>query len=131
MANYNDLLHLSPPLSRRKRMPALERAAQFAPFAALSGYEAHISEQARLTDSRPAVCDEDAQIINDNLSLLLCAAQPVTVRLTYFQPDACKSGGAILEKRGKVRRVDTVLRELLFTDKTALPLDAILALDIL
>lgn len=131
MANYNDILHLSPPLSHRKRMLTLERAAQFAPFAALSGYEEHISEQARLTSGRPAVSDEDAQIINDNLRLLLCAAQPTAVRLTYFVPDACKSGGAVLEKEGAVRRVDAVLRELFFTDKTVLPLDAILALDIL
>lgn len=131
MPNYNDILHLPYPHLRHRRMPLLERAAQFAPFAALSGFDRCIGEEARLTGRRPAVSDEDALVINDNLRLLLCAAQPAEVRLTYFVPDACKDGGEIVGKRGRVRRVDTVLRTLAFTDKTVVSLDAILTLDIL
>ncbi|MBQ1838235.1 MAG: hypothetical protein II127_01295 [Ruminococcus sp.] len=132
MNAYTDIL----PLPRRQPrtrtpMPISERAAQFAPFAALSGYDEHLAEQARLTDRRPAVCDEDALLINDNLSLLLHAPERLCVHLSYYIPDARKPGGAVRDKEGEVRRVDTVARTLIFSDKTVIPLDDILSLAIL
>ena len=111
-------------------MPLYERAAQFAPFAALTGFDEQLGEEARFTDSRPTVCDEDAQIINENLNILLSSRERLCVRLTYFMPDSTKSGGALLKKEGEVRRVDAVLREVIFTDKTVVPIDEIFALDI-
>ncbi len=111
-------------------MPLYERAAQFAPFAALTGFDEQIGEEARFTGSRPAVCDEDAQIINENLNILLSSRERLCVRLTYFVPDSSKSGGVLIKKEGEVRRVDAVLREVIFTDKTVVPIDEIFALDI-
>lgn len=132
MNAYQDILHLPcPSPSRRPRMPLSERAAQFAPFAALTGYDEHLREQARLTDSRPAVGDEDALLINDNLNLLLRASSPVPVRLRCYVPDRYKPGGAVRDKEGAVRRVDAVNRRLIFCDKSVVPIDDILALDIL
>ena len=112
-------------------MPLYERAAQFAPFAALTGFDEQLGEEARFTDSRPAVCDEDAQTINENLNILLSSCKRLSVRLTYFVPDSAKSGGALIKKEGEVRRVDAVLRQVIFTDKTVVSIDDIFALDII
>lgn len=111
-------------------MPPAERAAQFAPFAALAGFDGQISEQARQTDSRPAVSDGDALLINEHLTLLLQADAPVRVRLTFFVPDRRKPGGAAVTKEGRVRRVDAVLRQVVFTDQTVIPVDDILRLEL-
>lgn len=128
---YSDIINLEPPQSMRsKRMPPYERAAQFAPFAALSGFGSQISEKARLTDCRPSVCDEDALMINENIRALIDSDAPVSVSLTYFVPDKRKSGGALVTKTGKVRRVDTVFRRLIFTDRTEAAIDDIFSLDI-
>ena len=112
-------------------MPLAERAAQFAPFAALSGFDALIDEQARYTDRRPAVSDEEAAAINAALERLLTARVPTPVLLLYFIPDPLKSGGVTQEKQGEVRRVDLAEHTLVFTDKTTVPVNDILMLDIL
>ena len=132
MSNYNDIINLTPPKSNLKhKMPLYERAAQFAPFAALTGFDEQLGEEARFTDSRPTICDEDAQIINENLNILLSSRKRLSVRLTYFVPDSAKSGGALIKKEGEVRRVDAVLRQVIFTDKTVVSIDDIFALDII
>lgn len=129
---YRDILSLpAPPIALHPRMPAAERAAQFAPFAALSGFGSQIGERARLTDCRPPVSEDDARQIDSCLQLLLRSRLPQTVRLSYFIPDSRKSGGAVLDFTGDLRRVDAVARELIFTDKTVIPLDDILWLAIL
>ena len=127
MDNYDDIINLSPP-QRGRRMPLYERAAQFAPYAALTGFDGLIGERARLTDKRPAVSAEEALIINDNLNILIKSRGNTAVRLSLFQPDGRKEGGAVIQKEGEVRRVDVTARELIFTDKTSVPIDNILAL---
>lgn len=133
MDNYNDIINLPHYQSaRRTHMPLLERAAQFAPFAALTGFEAQIAETARLTDSRPTVSSEQARRINDNLNIIIeTVSKRPHVFLTYFVPDDKKQGGALIDKEGDVRRVDTVARKVIFTDKTVIAIDDIFALDIL
>lgn len=132
MDSYKDIRHLSyHPSGRHKQMPPAARAAQFAPFAALTGFDGQISEQARQTDSRPTVSDEDALLINENLTLLLQAGAPVRVELTVFVPDCRKPGGTAVTKEGCVRRVDPVMRQLIFTDKTTVSVDDLLRLAIL
>ena len=129
---YNDILHIPRPhSSNRTPMPAYERAAQFAPFAALTGFDDRIREEGRLTDSRPQLCEEDARIIDEQLHILSESKTPLPVRLTLFVPDGAKQGGAVVDLEGVVRRVDTVARELLFVDKTVLAIDNILTLAIL
>ena len=127
---YLDIIGLAPRKSNARRQMSLhDRAAQFAPFAALSGYEDKIREQARLTDSRREVNSEEAARIN--LLLLKAAESPpgqMCVSVTYFMPDKRKSGGAYFEHSGAVRRVDTARRLLIFTDKTAVPIDDISAM---
>ena len=129
---YDDIINLPHHQSQnRTHMPLAERAAQFAPFAALSGFDALIDEQARYTDRRPAVSDEEAAAINAALERLLTVRVPTPVLLLYFIPDPLKSGGVTQEKQGEVRRVDLAEHTLVFTDKTTVPVNDILMLDIL
>lgn len=106
--SYDDIIHLPHHVSTtRPRMPIANRAAQFAPFAALSGYDAAVKETARLTDrqielgeSELAILDRKLQVLADHL-----AEQP-EVAITYFQPDEKKAGGAYVIATGRVKKVD-------------------------
>ena len=131
MNEYSDIIRLPHHQSEKHRQMTLhDRAAQFAPFAALTGYDAEISEASRLTDCRLEVGEENAERINAVLQELIQCRQTVSeIQATYFVPDAKKQGGAYLTHKGKVRRVDTVKRELIFTDKTVISIDDIYRLE--
>ena len=105
---YDDIIHLSHPTSKnRPRMSIHDRAAQFSPFAALTGYDAAIRETARLTESKMELEEREIEELNGNLRRLLehIKDRP-EVELTYFQPDAHKEGGAYRTMRGRVRRMN-------------------------
>lgn len=110
---YEDIIGLPHHVSEtRARMSMSERAAQFSPFAALSGYEDAVRESARTTQGRIELA-EDAQADLDE-KLRLAAANPgQEVTVTYFVPDGKKSGGRYAAAKGRIRRVDPV-RGLLF-----------------
>lgn len=124
---YDDIIHLPHPISQRHpRMPLLNRAAQFSPFAALTGYEDAILETARLTDSffEP---DEDIKDLLDRKLLIIRKnlAQNPEIEVTFFRPDDKKSGGTYENFRGRVKAIDEYGRRILFTDNTALPMKQI------
>ena len=110
------------------RMPRENRAAQFMPFSALSGYEEAVQETARQTeqfreldeDSRRRL-DETLQIIQQNLG----EKREVSVIITCFVPDKYKEGGSYQEYSGLVKRVDAYRRRILLLDGTALPISYI------
>ncbi len=121
---YDDIIDLPHPVSQRHPQMSMQaRAAQFAPFAALSGYEDAAREAERLTDRR-AVLGEDARAaLEEALTELaaLAPAQPqVTVR--YFLPDARKEGGAYRTVTGFLKRMDTAAGLLLLTNGARIPL---------
>ena len=122
---YDDIIdlphHQSP---RRAGMPMTDRAAQFAPFAALTGYEDVIRETGRLTDSCTELTDSSLQMLNAQLCEL--AENPgMAVSVTWFQPDRVKSGGSYVVTSGCVKRIDTCHQILCMTDGVKIPLDAI------
>lgn len=120
---YDDILHLPRPVSpRRTPMPALARAAQFAPFAALTGFEDSLDETARLTDRTPVLTEEDLAHLNEQLHALQSdlAARPV-VTLTCFEPDAKKAGGAYRSVTSAVRRIDDIRQEIILADGRVIP----------
>ena len=95
MGHYDDIIHLQHPTSpKHPRMPLGDRAAQFAPFAALTGYDAAIKETARLTDSQIEL-DENAKAELDQMLRQIYDQLPdaPSVVITYFEPDRMKSGG--------------------------------------
>lgn len=124
---YDDILYRSRPVSTtHPPMSQADRAAQFSPFAALTGYEAAVRETARLTQGRITLSEEEKESINRVLLYLQdhLSEQP-PVLATYFLPDQKKDGGAYLTLRGTLRRIAPLERQLLLTDGTQIPIDDI------
>ena len=108
-------------------MSRQNRAAQFAPFAALTGFESSVAEAARLTDQKLTLTDKEAEILNQTLNLLCqnIAHRP-EISVSYFVPDGKKSGGSYITHVGNLRVIDQTRRLLIFTDKTEILIDQIL-----
>lgn len=127
MGNYDDIINLSHHEStKHPRMSALNRAAQFSPFAALTGHEAAISETARLTNTRLELdedrkeeLDEQLQIIREHISL-----EP-EVSITYFVPDTQKEGGSYLQVIGVIKRLDDIDHKIVMKNGTVIPINDI------
>ena len=129
--NYDDIIHLSRPKSKKHPpMPMIDRAAQFSPFAALTGYDAAIKETGRLTDERIELSEESRAALDIKQQLLMdnLADRPV-VSVTYFVPDERKSGGAYVTVTGQVKKIDEFARLLILTDGVKIPLDEVLDLE--
>ena len=107
-------------------MAIADRAAQFAPFAALTGYGDAVNETARLTDER-AVLDEDrkAEIDAALRAVKKNIGEHPELSVTYFKPDDRKTGGSYITVRGAVKKADTDRRALVFEDGTEVPFDDI------
>lgn len=131
--NYEDIIHLPHHVSQtRPQMPMEDRAAQFSPFAALTGYDAAIKETARQTQERMDLDEYEKEALNEQLQLL--AGQlpdSPSVRITYFQPDARKEGGAYVNHEGIVKRIAAYERMLIMTDRVSIPLDEIIEITFL
>ena len=128
---YDDILRLPHHVSAsRKPMAITARAAQFAPFAALSGYDAEVQEAGRLTD-RPIEPDEyEKEALNARLQLLARHfREEWVVSLVFFQPDERKAGGAYVTRTGTVKKLYETERLLTLTDGTVIPLDDLIALE--
>ena len=102
MSSYDDIIHMPYPRKPR-RMSNYDRAAQFSPFAALTGHEEAIAETARLTDSAIELGEDGISMLNEKLRTLE-PGQDVTV--IYFRPDARKAGGAYVRHTGKLKRLE-------------------------
>ena len=107
---YDNLLDLPHHQStEREHMSLHDRAAQFSPFAALTGYDAAIEETQRLTDEEITLDETAVAKINEQLSeIAQHLSERWQVTITYFQPDARKSGGAYLTDTGTVKKIDEV-----------------------
>ena len=127
---YDDIIHLSRPVSKKHPpMPLTKRAAQFLPFAALSGFEGEIAEAARLTEAARSLGEDALAALDEQLALLRqrLSDQP-EITLTRFVPDAKKAGGHYETLTGQVRRLDEAGRALILTDGTKVDLEAIVEL---
>ena len=123
--DYRDIINLPHHRStKRKHMSLHDRAAQFAPFAALRGYDEEITETARTTDARIELSVEEIEELNDKLnSLIADIKQKPKVSITYFKPDEKKSGGAYVTIKGNLRRIDEVEKIIIFTDEKKIRID--------
>lgn len=128
MSRYGDIISLPHPEPKtHPRMPMSARAAQFAPFSALTGYGEAVGETARRTSPRRELDEAERELLDTKLSAL-CAVRGTRVRVTYFVPDERKAGGAYTEHCGAVR-LNARTRELIFEDGTRVRLDDVVALD--
>ena len=117
-SHYDDIINLPHHVSpTRQRMSMHDRAAQFAPFAALVGYDAAVAETARLTESRPELDEQEQRAINERLAYIAdhIHEQP-EVKIQYFVSDERKSGGAIVEVLGKVKKISATDGTIVLTD---------------
>ncbi len=128
---YDDILHLPHHVSQtHPQMPLAERAAQFSPFAALSGYEEAVAETARPTEQRRILSEEQEQQLGRLLHELRDEQRSgPAVALRYFEPDARKAGGAYREAEGRVRRVDELRGLLELHGGLSVPFGDILSLE--
>ena len=128
---YDDIIHLPHPTSKnRPRMSIHDRAAQFSPFAALSGHAAAIAETARLTD-RKLELDEDTRAELDRRQAILRGhiSERPEVTVTWFRPDERKSGGAYITTTGRLKKIDEIERVLVLTDGARIPLEDVAGLE--
>ena len=126
MNDYDDIIrhpHFVHP--RRRPMPRQNRAAQFAPFAALTGYDEEIGEAGRLTEQQHALTEDEQDALNLAVQQLLNSGEQPLITVTYFEPDAQKAGGAYRTCRGHFRRIDYETGRLIFTERHSVSLRGI------
>lgn len=130
--SYDDILYMPhyesskhPPMSRK------DRAAQFAPFSALTGHQSALDETARLTSSEVLLAEDAKAYLNEQFQYLKQSiGREQITKIIYFVPDSSKSGGAYQEYNGVVRKIDEVYRTLIFKDQKEISLDCIVDIQI-
>lgn len=115
---YADIIHLPHHKAQnRPHMSMYDRAAQFSPFAALTGFEGVIAETGRLTDQKVELSESEKVLLDQKLTLIDDVIQDKhhpEITVVYFVPDYLKDGGAYQEYTGKVRQIDTTKRKVVF-----------------
>ena len=130
-SKYDEIIGLPHHVSKtRPQMPMSDRAAQFAPFAALTGYDSAIKETGRLTDEKIELDEEALTVLNMRYQLLMDALdEEPEVEITYFKPDEHKAGGAYVAVTSAVIEVDDFERLITMQDGMKIPMDDVLSID--
>ena len=124
---YEDIVDLPHHVSKKHPQPTMaDRAARFAPFAAITGYEEMVLEEARVTDDRIEMDESSKAALNEKLNMILefLDEQP-EVSITYFEPDKRKAGGAYITVTGTVKRIDEYEHLVIMTDGKKINIDDI------
>ena len=123
--DYADIIDREHHVSKhRQPMPRIARAAQFSPFAALTGYDDLVAESARLTDARIQLTEEEKVAVNDVLTWM--TANPASeAAFTYFVPDKMKSGGSYETVTGRIKKHDALRRMILLESGEVIPIEDI------
>ena len=131
MGQYDNIINLPHHVSdKRNRMSQRDRAAQFSPFAALTGYDDKIDETARLTDEKAELTEDmKAELDYKTAVLQEHINEMISVKVQYFAPDLNKQGGVYYIKQGILRRIDTVSMEFIFTDGSCIKMDDIYSIE--
>lgn len=125
---YEDIINLPHHVSSRHRpMPLLNRAAQFAPFAALTGHDAAIAEMARHTSERVELSPADQTLLSRRLAIAFKSSSPVVI--TYFHPDPLKKGGSYLTVSGEIKKLEKNDGVLTLPSGQTIPLANIFSID--
>ncbi len=128
---YDDIIPLPRHVSKKHPQMALsDRAAQFSPFAALTGHGAAIKETARLTDERVQLDEYMINVLSDRLQIIADRLKDKPeIMITYFQPDEKKNGGAYVTTTGTVKKIDVYERIVVMTDRQEIPIDDIVGIE--
>ena len=128
---YGDIINLPHPEPQtRPRMAMENRAAQFSPFAALTGYDDATREEARLVDIKLELSEDMIEMLDAKLAIIEqhIKEQP-NISVTYFLPDAKKAGGRYVTVSGNVKKLDSVERVIVMTDGTKIPIGGVRHID--
>jgi hypothetical protein len=128
---YDDIIHLPRHVStKHPHMALIDRAAQFSPFAALTGHNAAIKETARQTDERVELDESFKTVLGNKIQIIVerLVEKPEIV-ITYFQPDEKKNGGDYLTATGMVNKIDEYERIVVMTDRAEIPIDDIIGIE--
>lgn len=128
---YEDIVNLPPHISKKHPQPTMmDRAARFAPFAAITGYEEMVLEEARITEERIDLDEGTLSILNEKLNMIqeFIDEEP-EVTITYFEPDKKKSGGAYVSIIGVVKRIDEYEHLVIMTDGKMIRVEDIYGLE--
>ena len=128
--DYSDIINLPHHVSHNHpQMPMEARAAQFAPFAALTGYDTVIHETARQTDKQVELEEYDNERLNRIFSELMDSLEEhPMVTVSYFKPDEHKAGGAYVTVTGQLKKIDTYEQIMKMEDGTVIPIGSIMDL---
>ena len=126
-SKYEDMLDMPHSVSKNHpQMARRDRAAQFAPFAALTGHAAAIRETARRTDEKRVLSDEVLEELNEKLNIISAnIGTEQLVDITYFVQDERKAGGEYVTHSGIVKRIDLYRRAVILADATIIPIEDI------
>ena len=130
---YDDIINLPHHVSiTHPHMSRLDRAAQFSPFAALTGYDAAIKETARLTDRKVELGESELEELNQTLlELSDRISQQPQAMITYFEPDKRKEGGVYITVSKEIKRIDEIEQAICFTDGSKISLSNIFSIEVI
>lgn len=128
---YDDIINLPRHISRKRSpMSIINRAAQFSPFAALTGHDEAVKETARLTDNRIELDEYMKVALNDKLQISIRELEKrPKIKITYFQPDEIKKGGAYIAIENKVKKIDEYKQLIYMVDGTIVPIKDVISIE--
>ena len=127
MNKYDDIINLTRPNSKHPHMTLEQRSAQFAPFAALTGYEGQIKETARLTDKRLELDEEAKSILDTKIQIIKeKIAQQPQIEITYFVPDNKKDGGRYETVNSIIRKIDEYYNKIIMNNGISIDIGEII-----
>ena len=131
MGKYDKIINLPHHVSStRPHMSMIDRAAQFSPFAALTGYDAAVKETARLTEQQIELDEYEKAALDQRILLLQERLKELPeVTITYFVPDERKDGGKYVSITGAVKKIDTYEKQIVLVDKSKIPMESILNME--
>lgn len=131
MGNYDDIINLPHHQSKtRPHMTLRDRAAQFAPFAALTGYAEEVAETARLTDRKIELSESEIAVVNEQLQYIAANLnQQLEVIITHFVPDERKDGGAYVETKCVIKNFDEINHTVILMDKSEIEISNIYSVE--
>lgn len=130
MSDYDDIINLPRPVSKKHKPMSIEnRAAQFAPFAALTGYDKVIDETGRTTSKRIELDEYEISDIN-NILLYLCENKQIIASFTYFVKDARKNGGSYINAIGSIVKNDIDNHRIILNDETIIKIEDLVKIEL-
>ena len=123
--NYDDIINMPRHISsKHPQMKIIDRAAQFAPFAALTGHKESINEASRITDSKKELDENQKEILNNKLNyILLNLDKLLEIKITYFQADLKKSGGKYVTVLASIEKIDEYNKVLVLNNGKKIKID--------